>query len=244
MTQKLAIAIVHGIGKQDENFAEPLSKQLKKRFSKQLKGVISNPSEELIIEPVFWQPCIQEHEDRIWKNLKMAGRMDWKKLRRFMIDFAGDAIAYQPVPQYRKTYDEIHQVFAQSFRKLAERAGDKAPLCVLAHSLGTIISSNYLYDLQVEFGGTRQIIGNKVRENIGKTPLEKGDTLTLFYTMGCPTAIWSLRYSDFGLPIAVPSPRLAAHWPELIGKWVNIYDRDDIIGYPMKTINEAYQKAV
>jgi len=37
---------------------------------------------------------------------------------------------------------------------------------------------------------------------IGNTPLERGETLTLLYTLGSPIAIWSLRYPDFGVPIA------------------------------------------
>lgn len=44
---------------------------------------------------------------------------------------------------------------------------------------------------------------------MGNTPLERGETLTLFYTLGSPIAIWSLRYRDFGVPIRVPSPGLA-----------------------------------
>ena len=76
------------------------------------------------------------------------------------------------------------------------------------------------------------------------TPLENGETLTLMYTMGSPIAIWSLRYEDFGVPIPVPSPKLADHHPGLAGEWVNFYDPDDVIGYPLSTLNDAYGASV
>jgi hypothetical protein len=244
MTQKLAVAVVHGIGKQDENFAEPLKNRLLRQFGKEMKGIIDEPGSELVIEPVFWQPCIQEREDALWGSLKAGGRLDWRKLRRFMIDFAGDAIAYQPAMGYRRTYDAIHGVMAESIHRLAEKAGAKAPLCVLAHSLGTIVASNYFYDLQTERQCGREIIPAELKIKIGSTPIEKGQTLTLLFTMGSPIALWGLRHDNFGSPVEVPSSALSAHWPGLEGRWINIYDRDDIIGYPLKSINDAYNRAV
>jgi hypothetical protein len=74
--------------------------------------------------------------------------------------------------------------------------------------------------------------------------LERGETFTLLYTLGSPIAIWSLRYPEFGVPITVPSPNLADHYPNLTGEWINFYDEDDVIGYPLKTINDSYGRAI
>ena len=38
-------------------------------------------------------------------------------------------------------YDAIHAEYARSLRQLAAAAGETAPLVVIAHSLGTVISS-------------------------------------------------------------------------------------------------------
>lgn len=56
--------------------------------------------------------------------------------------------------------------------------------------------------------------------------------------------MWSLRYIDFGSPIAVPSPFVQQYYPELQGEWLNFYDKDDILAFPLKGINEAYYQAV
>jgi hypothetical protein len=113
---------------------------------------------------------------------------------------------------------------------------------VIAHSLGTIIASNYFYDLsQSRRPG---MVSKAVRAVKRSTPLENGQTLTLLYTMASPLAVWSLRYKDFGLPITVPSPHLTRHHPGLAGEWVNFYDPDDVIGYPLRPLNDGYESSV
>ena len=241
MSQKIAIAIIHGVGKQDPNFADGMTQELKGRFAKELGQKIQDPASELAILPVYWAPAVQDAEEELWRRMKRGGEMDFTTLRRFLVDFAGDAIAYQPTPKDRRIYDGIHEKFAESLNRLAAEAGEKAPLCVIAHSLGSVITSNYFYDLQHP---KRPLIAARVKKKIGDTPLERGETFTLFYTLGSPIAMWSLRYPNFGVPIEVPSPGLSKHYPDLAGEWVNYYDEDDVIAYPLKTLNEAYRKAI
>ena len=113
----------------------------------------------------------------------------------------------------------------------------------MSHSLGTVIASNFFYDLQAH-SSERPLIAQNVLPRLGDTPLTWGETLTLFYTMGSPIALWSLRYENFGRPIHVPSPKLRSHYPNLAGEWVNFYDKADIIGYPLKELNPDYSREV
>jgi hypothetical protein len=242
MTQKLAVAVIHGIGKPDAHFADAMIAELRLRFAAAIGGRSPNPGAELVAKPVLWAPVIQDKENELWQRLGNGASMDFIKLRRFMMDFAADAIAYQPTPHDRRIYDAVHRIVAQALRELAQEAGPTAPLCVIAHSLGTVIASNYIYDLEVQ--ARKRILSKTVRSSMGKTPLDRGETLAALYTLGSPIALWSLRYADFGTPIAVPSPRLAKHHPGLKGEWINFYDQDDIIGYPLKNVNPAYRKAV
>jgi len=241
MSQKIAVAIIHGIGEQDPNFADGMARELKDRFAREMGKKLKDPASELAILPVYWAPVLQGAEEELWKRMKRAGELDFTTLRRFLVDFAADAIAYQPTPTDRRIYDGIHEKFAEILNGLATEAGQKAPLCVIAHSLGSVIASNYFYDLQHP---ERSLIARNVKKRIGNTPLERGKTFALFYTLGSPIAIWSLRYDNFGVPIAVPSPELSKYYPNLKGEWVNFYDEDDVIGYPLKTLNTAYRKVI
>ncbi|AKQ70032.1 hypothetical protein A176_006944 [Myxococcus hansupus] len=167
-------------------------------------------------------------------------------LRWMLVHFVGDIIAYQTNPADPDVYTSIHRKVAEALGRLREKAGDDAPLCVIAHSLGSVIASNYFYDLQVQRLAGRDIIEDSVRAAQGGSPLERGETLSHFFTLGSPMALWSLRYPHAGLdqPVHVPAPELARHHPGLGGQWINFYDDDDVFAWPLRPLSEAYHALV
>lgn len=240
--QSVAVAIVHGIGSQQPDFAAKTIASLRKRTTKLLGRAVEG-TVRFCFEPVYWAPVLQGKENDLSKRLHQREKLGWNCLREFMVSFAADAIAYQPIPGERDAYDDVHAVFAKTLRRLAETAGPRAPLCVIAHSLGTVIASNFLYDLQSD-SEHKMLISPKVRAEMDDTPLALGETLTLFFTLGSPITLWSLRYRHFGKPIQVPSPQLSRYYAKLSGEWVNCYDEADVIGYPLKELNDPYRAQV
>jgi len=232
MPQSVAVAIVHGIGRQTEDFAAGMIRRLRKRVARRL-GPDPPGAPRLFFAPVHWAKVLQDKEDELSIRLSHGGKLGWNRLRTFMVDFAADAIAYQPIPRGRDAYDDVHALFAGRLRELAEQAGPHAPLCVISHSLGTVIASNFFYDLQAH-SRQKPLIAQKVLERMSPAPLACGETL----------ALWSMRFAEFGTPLRVPSPKLPEHYPNLAGEWVNFYDRADVIGYPLKGLNEEYRAAV
>ncbi len=56
--------------------------------------------------------------------------------------------------------------------------------------------------------------------------------------MGSPLPLFSLQFGGPGLfnkPITIQNPD---------GRWINIYDNDDLIAYPLKCLNDAYCQTV
>lgn len=242
MPKQLAVAVVHGIGKQEPHFWTGMAKDITARFADSAKITKKAAAEALVFQPVYWAPVLQVKEALLWKKLLSGGELDFLSLRHFMVEFAADAIAYQPLPGENNVYADVHAVFADSLANLVARAGPDVPLVVISHSLGTVVASNYFYDLQKSFpaaGPSRDdLIPTRVRAKIHDTPLERGRTLAWLFTMGSPIALWSLRYvnPDFGVPIAVPSPVFRAAHGALRCGWVNFFDEDDVIGYPLKPL--------
>lgn len=234
MTQKIAVAILHGAGTPRENFAEEMIEKISKGFGKKLK------KENLVFQSVFWSSVFEQEQEELWERVQTGGELDYKLLRRFVIEFLADAIAYQPATGANQYYDKTHALLSQCLSSLREKAGAQAPLCVISHSLGSVVASNYFYDLQKK----QQNIGNLTRRYMDDTPLEKGETLSLFYSMGSPLALWSLRFNNFGEPISVPAPSIQKYYPNIDGEWLNFYDKDDILAYPLKGLNHNYQNAV
>jgi hypothetical protein len=96
----------------------------------------------------------------------------------------------------------------------------------IAHSLGTVISSDYVWDR------------TKARRRTRRRGFHERLAFANFFTVGSPLALYSLRYGGpeaFNKPVRVEIPR---------GRWVNLYDRDDPVGMPLKPLNAAYRRAV
>lgn len=231
-TKKVAVAVIHGMGDQKADFAEPFTKAIQARC-KRVCG------DDIVIEPVYWAPVLQSKENILLERVAAAGPINLEFARKLMINYLADALAYQPTDDNNKVYDLIHGVFAKALARLAKKAGKSAPLCIVAHSLGSIITSNYIYDLQKP-----ELIRYRVQKYRHENPLERGETLNFLYTLGSPLALWSLRFRNFGHPIKVPARQFTKNYPDLQCGWINYYDRDDVIGYPLKGLNAAYRKAV
>ncbi|TCN25117.1 chemotaxis protein [Mesobacillus foraminis] len=234
---KIAVAIVHGMGNQRENFAHEMKDLLNEVIEEKGRSTGKSANEMVSIVPIYWADVFEQGEADLYKVLVEDKNLRFKELRRFIIHYLADAIAYQPVETAKHNYHQVHRRVAESLRLLSEQAGHEAPLCVIAHSLGAVIASNYFYDLQIKPENV-----NFPLENL--TPLEKGDSLSLFYTMGSTLPFWSLRYDQFDRPINIPSSKMEERYPGLKGEWINFYDRDDLLGYPLKEVSPEYRRAV
>lgn len=237
MTTKIAVAILHGMGSQKKSFAKKTIVKINSQFQKRMKELGEDPTEKLVIQPVLWAPVFESEEANLFQSTVRAKKLHYQHLREFVIEYLGDAVAYQPVEELKQNYDKVHQRVGKELHTLSEKAGKQAPLCVLSHSLGAVIASNYFYDLQMKLEDTTCVIDSL-------SPLERGDTLTLFYTMGTTLPIWYLRYDNFTRPINIPSENLEKHHANLKGEWINFYNKNDIFGLPLKPVNENYHAAV
>lgn len=281
MMNKIAVAIIHGIGEQDDTFAFDIANGVRRFFIDEIAPFTDKPKDALEIEPVWWARALSDAEnefhDRIigeryddrdtflsllpeadhpnferlyedYMDELRRLRLDFMRLRAFIVRSGADVIAYQPIPGNRVSYDRIHNYVSEHITALAERAGANAPLCVIAHSLGTVVASNYLWDLQhIERNRNITLVAAQAEQRVDSA-LEKGETLAHFYTLGSPLALWGLRWSEsevpFGMPITFPAPTLKDHHPRLSGEWINFYDRDDIIAYPLRPLNGVYRQMV
>jgi hypothetical protein len=179
------------------------------------------------------------------RSLPWAPEFHFPTLRWLLVHYLGDAISYQAGSVDSTLYDDVHVVVAKALHELAAQAGPDAPLCVVGHSLGTLVTSNFFYDLQAAEGlhpgeGPKPVVS----EQLGDTPLERGETFAWFWSLGSPIALWAQRFTDFGVPVTCPHPKLGDHHPDLEGAWTNVWDPDDVVSSPLRRLNAAYEAAV
>lgn len=226
MAYDVGILILHGMGSQGSDFADEMIGELDSRITG-----LGHDKNRVCWKPVHWAYVIQPREDQLWRDLSRNNDLDAVKIRKFLISAFGDAIAYQRVPgQRRDVYSEIHDKVHDEIVDLRKQLGDAdKPLVVIAHSLGSVIMSNYIWDEQKGHG-------------LGGTPFEKAETLVGFITFGCNIALFSLAYNPV-VSIQFP-PATLPQQLQRVAKWLNFFDSDDVLGYPLKPLSPTYNQAV
>lgn len=262
---KINVAIVHGIGKNGHGFSKDLTKGIIFEFNSFLATILKTPASyalDLNFIEIVWDDILSMNQAKLadifraeFKRRNKAAKFNatgwfivfmilsgvfsfifkhgafWalmvfplfvqgkKLLDRLRSDFAAefvsDIIAYgdkdSATAIHQRVYDEINKHAAPM---------QKEPLTFIAHSLGTVITSNFIYDQQK-------------RQN----EVHPAFTLCNFFTMGSPLALFSLRSGPeiFKNPIHLEDP---------LGRWINLFDDDDLVGYPLKNLNDAYNSVV
>jgi hypothetical protein len=233
MDHPLNILVVHGIGEQPETFAD--------EFERVLSGHVRRLISELIARyhlPDVSTPRVLNVIPGLWARVSegiltaLESRLfddHVERVRAFAMRFMGDVIAYQGPA----VYEEIHRALAHALR--SRLAPESRHLTIVAHSLGAVIASDFMFD------HTRRA-GTRFRDHFGV------DVVNLF-TLGSPLALYAAKspmgvmgefgpgrvLDGFDTPVRVESDR---------GVWVNIYSDDDVVGYPLKPVNDAYADAV
>ncbi len=217
MSKTLGVAVIHGMGSQrSKAFADPLIEELESRLKQPQK---------VAWRRIFWADVLSARQDRYLKAANRNNQLDFFTLRRFVVSALGDASAYQRVDEDAKsTYGRIHTIVRDEIAALRDELGsDEAPLVILAHSLGGHIISNYIWDIQKR---------NAIVEP-GDNDFERMRTLAGLVTFGCNIPLFTFALNKI-VPITLPKS----------AKWLNFFDPDDVLGYPLKPLSAAYRRAV
>ncbi|MCI5047171.1 MAG: hypothetical protein MRY59_06695 [Aquisalinus sp.] len=227
--KKIAVAVIHGMGAQgakvsNDSAIPTFSKHLRNR----VRGAFGTAAfdETVAWREIFWADILQDRQARYLSAIRRRTRYD--DLRRFVVQNLGDAAAYQKTADPAdNTYEKIHKRVAKVIRELDQDTVDGAPLVVVAHSLGGHIISNHIYDISKS--GTT---GGNFR-NL--------KTLAAFVTFGCNIPLFTFSYAPERLfPIEFPGTDLPAG-KRLSPWWLNYYDKDDVLGYPLADIGPRYK---
>lgn len=229
MNKKVGVLMVHGMGAIMDDFAHDAIHELRERIcGRGLK------CDDIAWESVYWAPLLAPQENQLWVDLSAEHDLNWAKLRKFFINAFGNITAYQtPHDRRDSTYYKIHDLVHNSIKLLKGRLdGENRPLVVIAHSLGSVIMSNYIWDRQK----------GRDEGRYGGSAFERMETLAGLVTLGTNIPLFTLAV-DPVTSIEFPPPGL----PEKLrkkAKWLNMYDSDDVLGWPLKSLSRTYADAV
>ncbi len=220
---KVAVAIIHGMGRDARGFSFDLQRGIAKSFK---KLAISHHWNDLIFQEILWADILTPAQETLFHRINKAHNLRFKGLRRFFIEYLGDVIAYSnnvsafSTDAFRTKILGRFDQLLNMFHKRDDFSVD-TPLIVIGHSLGSVILFDYLCSYH-------------------KAPLDKHSLqmkLSAIVTLESPLALWSLQTQHFEIPTDIETLLTTPYW-------LNIYDKDDVIAYPIRTVNRWWEKIV
>ncbi|GEM_PF-1011752 len=254
---KLAVVLVHGIGNTRKDWADKIIPAVQSRLKSKLRNILGSQApvaidDVAVISYVYWEGVFNDRENKLKEALSgfpkpvKAGGPWWDRLLKWIrgifvwiwrifkrkiqneviSNYIGDIVGYLHKDAQKAVYSKVSDVLGGCASRIGT-VQTKIPLTFIAHSLGTVITSDYIYEQ------------NNPASDTSRTKIMKERfVLNNLFTVGSPISLFSLRFGGpemFTSPVSVESPS---------GRWVNIFDEDDPVGMPLKVLNEAYNKVV
>jgi len=234
MAGDVGILVVHGVGSPGPDFARKLIENLERRMRR--SGV---DPDSFVWRSAWWADLLTERQNGMWDRMQL-GSLRWDRMRHFVVNAVGDAAAYHDTGRHHEMiYRDIHEIIRENLASLRKELGsDKKPLAVIAHSLGAHIVSNYIWDSQHKCSGYP---GSNFKN---WTPFECMDSLALLITAGGQIPLFTLAYPVEEINSIEFPPSSLDKSLKSAAKWLNFYDPDDILAYPLKSLSRSYDEAV
>ncbi len=142
--KKIGVSIIHGMGNQNRDFADKLIKEIKIMYRDIAEGEYKSAG--IYFKPVYWAGVLNDEERKMWNNLNLDS-LDFRDFRKFIVNYLGDAIAYQKMYDLKKAkirndisvYYKVQTIISDSLKDIDSNTEKGSPLVLIGHSLGTVM---------------------------------------------------------------------------------------------------------
>lgn len=230
MSKELGILVIHGMGETKEDYYFGLQEHIQKTLGSQIWDKVH-------FEPIFYQDLMQTNEYRVWSNMVQKEVLDWKGLRQFMLFAFADASSLEHKPDKEgSVYHKVQKKIIDALKNTRSELGNQdKDIIVIAQSLGGQVISNYIWDFQESEGIWKE-------ENNPDFPqfepeeenFLKFNSLKYLFTTGCNIPLFVAGFNEI---VAIDKPNEKF-------KWLNYFDKDDVLGWPLKPLSESYNQVV
>ena len=243
--KKVAVVAIHGMGRTDRKYAD--------EFRKALFTRLGDKGDALHIGAIYYQDLLDPNEDRLWKAVSgKFGLRPWGSLRKFVLYFLGDAAALET----RKSnsdgpYTGAQIAIAKELLSAYKQVGPASPVVFVAHSLGGQVLSNYLWDAQKHREEKQVTVGiwrnpdkfaSQISPDGNLTKEQKyfieGASIRFLYTIGCNIPLFMAGHPKESIE-AIDKRQMHPQF-----RWHNFYDKDDVLGWPLKDLSSSYERLV
>ncbi|MFC0250655.1 hypothetical protein [Massilia consociata] len=213
-----------------------------------LRGRLGALAGRVVMRSVYYQKILQDNQAIVWDRTQKGSQVRYADLRKFVLYGFGDAAGLENRKEIPGSVYELAQGEIAKTLLSAHAVRPAMPVVFVAQSLGCQVLSSYIYDAQKARAGLPVSAG--IWRNIDawammslgraltaseKTFLGAG-TCAGLVTTGCNIPVFVAAHKEMHIiPIAPPTT---------LFKWVNFYDPDDVLGWPLQPLSEGYRKLV
>jgi hypothetical protein len=235
-----ALLTVHGMGETPRLYADKLFHAVADRL-----GPLTS---QVDFRSVYYQDILKPNQETVWAKVNGSTRLHYADLRRFLLFGFGDAAGLENRKEIEGSVYELAQAAIARQLLGVARHDPETRVVFLAQSLGCQVLSSYLYDAQKAAAGGQVLAG--IWKDIDAWALRAlgarlseadrrflaGGTCGALVTTGCNIPIFVAAHKQMDIkPIARPTPRF---------EWINLYDPDDALGWPLQPLSPGYAELV
>lgn len=236
----VALLTVHGMGETQPHYHESLVQALRRKLGKQRFDA------NVSVHPVYYQHLLQANEEKVWASC--ADLVHYDELRRFLLFGFADAAGLET------NKDSANSVYEGAQREIMTRlleartsVGDGGPVVAIAQSLGGQVFSSYLYDAQKARAALAGAAlpypsaglwqqASVAQMDAARRGFGSGQQLRTLITTGCNIPIFVAAHQHMSIK---PIAKTHADF-----RWINLYDPDDVLGWPLQPLSPSYQALV
>ncbi len=232
---KVALLTIHGMGEQPLDYADDMRRALSHRMGASFANVD--------VHSVYYQHLLKPNELDVWNRTRERATVRYEQLRKFILFGFADAAGLENRKEYdNSVYEQAQMEIARALLAILATRGPDTPIVLLAHSLGCQVMSSFIYDAQKRAGGGAVAAGiwkpGRVADSLTAEQrkfLQCG-TVRTFVTTGCNIPVFVSAHQRMDVkPIIKPNPGFT---------WLNLYDPDDALGWPLQPLEGGYETLV
>ncbi len=222
MAKDIAIITIHGMGDTQEDYYKELERKLRKAVGRETWD------DRVQLEHVYYQGLLQGKQEDMWDAMDDEYDLRWDSLRKFMLYAFSDATAIEhSLHKDQVLYKAVHQTIATAFDNAYVALGNEAkPVILIAQSLGAQEVSNYIWDAMKN----ERFFAQPGDGDETQRAFRRLSTCRYFVTTGCNIPLFKSGLND---PQNFERPNAAF-------TWLNFFDRDDVLGYPLRTMAASF----
>lgn len=232
---KVALLTIHGMGEQPLDYADDMRRALSHRMGPDFVNVD--------VHSVYYQHLLKPNELDVWNRTRERATVRYEQLRKFILFGFADAAGLENRKEYdNSVYEQAQMEIARALLAILATRGPDTPIVLLAHSLGCQVMSSFIYDAQKRAGGGAVAAGiwkpGRMADSLTAEQrkfLQCG-TVRTFVTTGCNIPVFVSAHQRMDVkPIIKPNPGFT---------WLNLYDPDDALGWPLQPLEGGYETLV